>query len=155
MGRGPLGSRWQEGMGREQEVGCACSWSNSIWWLRFHLGSFTNETSHGLLMSENRHTRSITQHTQELSASHSFTHCPRLTSSVTLTAHMQSDPNNIHTFFYRKTHLIHACQLQAPSRRHKQRANGIKPSAQHFHQHKTTVSLKSWDSVWKSEGWVH
>lgn len=72
---------------------------------------------------------------------------PRQTSSLTRTAHMQSDTNNIHSLFYEKAHIMHACQLQAPSRRHKQRANGIKPSAQHFHQHKTEL-LRLFLKVW-------
>lgn len=52
-----------------------------------------------------------------------------------------------HSHFILRKSIMHTCQLQAPSRRHKQRTNGIKPSTQHFHQHKT-AALRLFLKVW-------
>lgn len=57
-------------------------------------------------MSKKRHTHTPNHstHTQAVSLP-LFLTLPLLTSSVTLTAHMQSDQNNIHTFFNKKAHI--------------------------------------------------
>lgn len=162
MGRGPLGG----GIPVTGRFSCGIGSGTRLQLIKLHLIIKTFIYSHSLMKHHtacwchrtDTHTLNHSTHTQAVSLP-LFHTLPLLTSSVTLTAHMQSDHNNIHTFFYKKkTYIIHACQLQALSQRHKQRANSIKPSAQHFHQHKTAgfrVTLKSWDSFWNSEGWVH
>lgn len=130
----------------EQEVGCvsnhlqACSWSNSFSLSDFHLLSFTNETVHGLSLSENRHAHT-SFNSVELSASHSFTqscfqhHQSHLQHACSLTK------NDVHTFFHRKTHQItHACRLQALS--------NTKTTNQHNQRlSESKVFIKVWDAL--------
>lgn len=78
--------------------------------------SFTNETAHGLSLSENRHAHtSFSSH--ELSASHSFTHSRFQHHKSHLQHACGPTKINVHTFLHRKTHQItHACQSQALSK---------------------------------------
>lgn len=135
----------------DRKVSCGIGSGTRLQLIKLHLIIKTFIYSHSLMKHHaacwcprrDTHTPNHSTHTQAVSLP-LFHTLPLLTSSVTLTAHMQSDQNNIHTFFYKKKHtLIHACQLQALSQRHKQRANSIKPSAQHFHH----CSLESLSEV--------